>query len=231
MDDLINADTRKDVNCRRKPITIYFSGGKNAEQTSVSDHLLCDTTREHGCSRCAIKTPRLCCDLHGAKALIDALHPPTTVERLPGDSKRSRLKTYTTAPADMELKESLHQWRTAKTIEKYGHGGLADFGPGVVIPDAMLARIVDCAHHGKIESTEDLVRETKWAGVEVYGDEVLQLIRQVHPPARPPAFTTVELRDSRTSDSTPEVTALAPKAQRKCGACRQTGHTRKSLSL
>lgn len=171
--------------------------------------------------RCAPKTSRICCDLHdGAKALIDTLYPPATIARPPPEPRRSSLKDFVATPSDMELKNFLNNWRVSKVLDQFGQGGLMNFGPGVVMQNETLTRIVDCAHHDKINSIADLKNETKWDGADVHGEEVLDLIRKAHPPP-PPPFTTVPLPQHSGTSSGP-----LPKAKRdiRCGACGEKGH-------
>lgn len=123
----------------------------------------------------------------------------------------------------MELKDSLHNWRVSKVLDKFGQGGLANFGPGIVMQNETLTRIVDCAHHSKIRNTLDLKRETKWDGAEIFGDEVLALIRQVHPSLSP--FTSDPLASAASSATVP----AGPRKERMCSACGGTGHISASL--
>ncbi len=182
--------------------------------------MLCDTTNVKGCARCAVKRPRLCCDLHdGVKALIDALHPPATIKPPPSKPRRSAVKDFVATPADMDLKHALHQWRVSKVMEEYGQGGLASFGPGVVMPNETLSRIVACVHEDKIKDVQDVQRETKWCGVEDYGQEVLDIIQQLRPPSSALTTTPLPMPD-------PSKTGAKPKRVVKCGACGQEGHNR-----
>lgn len=41
---------------------------------------------------------------------------------------------------------------------------------------------MDCAHHGKIKTVEDLRREVDWSLVEELGPEVVRIITEVNPP-------------------------------------------------
>lgn len=204
-------------------ISVSFIFLTHAAET---DHLLCDTTKKEGCTRCAVQRSQLCCDLHdGAKVLIDALHPPTAIERPLCAPRRSPLKDYVATASDMELKDLLHNWRVSQVIGKFGQGGLANFGPGIVMQTETLTRIVDCAHHGKIKNTLDLKRETKWDGADTFGDDVLALIRQVHPSLSP--FTSEPLPSATSS-----VTAQdGLRKERTCSACGGTGHIRTSLPV
>ncbi|KAI0764462.1 hypothetical protein BC629DRAFT_1596723 [Irpex lacteus] len=154
---------------------------------------------------------RICCDLHdGAKELIDTLHPPTTIERPPCAPRRSPLKDYNASAAYMELKDFLHNWRVSKVLEKFGQG-LANFGHHNAKRNAHAALTI--ARSGILSISSE--RETKWDGTEVFGDEVLALIRQVHPP-----FTSDPLPSAASSATV----QAGPRKERTCSACGGTGH-------
>ncbi len=119
----------------------------------------------------------------------------------------------------MDLKHALHQWRVSKVIEEYGQGGLSSFGPGIVMPNETLSRVIACVHNSKIKDIQDLQRETKWCGVEDYGQEILDIIKQLRPSTS--ALTTTPL-------PMPDLTKAGSKSKRvsRCGACGQEGHNR-----
>ncbi|KAI6101838.1 hypothetical protein F5141DRAFT_1008755 [Pisolithus sp. B1] len=72
---------------------------------------------------------------------------------------------------------ALLDWCEDKTVTVYGWACLNDHG-AVIMTSTMLNCIVDCAHHCKILTCEDLKRETRWMNSDWYGDEVINLIQQ-----------------------------------------------------
>lgn len=46
------------------------------------------------------------------------------------------------------------------------------------MPNDTLDRIVDCAHHRKIQTPQDLKRETKWSKSEQFADDIIALIQK-----------------------------------------------------
>ena len=76
----------------------------------------------------------------------------------------------------MDLKQALHLFRKDAAVHKFGPAHLTDFGASAVMPNNVLQRIVDCVHHSKIKTKDDLVKETKWGGAEEYWEEVISLI-------------------------------------------------------
>lgn len=104
--------------------------------------------------------------------------------------------------------------------------------------DALLDRIVDCAHYSKITSIDQLERETKWPHTQELGSHVLAFI-QIHFPelvlisSRP---STPEPQSNRLNNilNTPTRRRQKKKAvptTRKCGACELVGHTKANTRL
>jgi hypothetical protein len=88
----------------------------------------------------------------------------------------------------------------------------------------MLQRIVDCAHFHKIESREQLEKETRWAGAAELGDEVIALVQEHCP--RPPAPvesdpTPLAVRNDNAVASSATVKVIKA---RKCSKCGSSGH-------
>jgi hypothetical protein len=60
--------------------------------------------------------------------------------------------------------------------------------------DEILQCIIDCAHEYKIESQEDLAKETQWTGVHDHAANVIKLIKAHHPkPLAAPLLTSMPL--------------------------------------
>ncbi|KAF8192846.1 P-loop containing nucleoside triphosphate hydrolase protein [Mycena galopus ATCC 62051] len=120
-----------------------------------------------------------------------------------------------------KLRDALHEFRKTATIEKFSKAVLKNSGPGVLMSNEVLQRIVDCAHLHKIESTEQLLKETRWAGAVEFGTEIIDLINEHCP--RPAA--------AAESDSPPfsfhgenGVASLKAVKSRKCSKCNATDH-------
>lgn len=77
-----------------------------------------------------------------------------------------------------ELERALEDWREEKTKDVYGWASLYDYGPCIIMPNARLDRIVDYVHHRKIQTPQDLKRETEWTGSEQFGDDIIALIQK-----------------------------------------------------
>ena len=56
----------------------------------------------------------------------------------------------------MELHDALNEFQENQTIKKFGLSHLKHSGPGLIMPNAALQRIIDCAHMLKIRSKDDL---------------------------------------------------------------------------
>lgn len=59
-------------------------------------------------------------------------------------------------PNDFNLRIALLDWRDEKTEKEFGRAHLHNLGGMLVMPNAILDHIVDCAHHFKIDTKEDL---------------------------------------------------------------------------
>ncbi|KAJ7231791.1 P-loop containing nucleoside triphosphate hydrolase protein [Mycena rebaudengoi] len=217
VDDMINAGSEsRQINCYRVPPRLYFGSDK-----TTSDHKACRTDLPDGCPRCVSKTPPIYCELctpsHFESFAIVDLPKPAPVP------SRSRLKAYKAEGDDMTLRDALHGFRLAATIAKFGHAVLKNNGPGMVLSNEVLQRIVDCAHQYKIQSTEQLMKETRWAGTGEFGAEVLELIN-IHRPIPkapdPPAAAPLVARD----DNILATPSLKPFQGRKCSKCGVAGH-------
>ncbi|KAG1880833.1 hypothetical protein F4604DRAFT_1578316 [Suillus subluteus] len=132
---------------------------------------------------------------------------------------------------DNEAADALDDWREQKTISTYGWSHLNDLGPSLVLPNCTLDRIVDCAHHRKINSILDLKKETGWTDSDRFGNEIITLIQRHAPPIASP-FVTMPLSYPSTGNvpvlatPCPAARTNAPtlKHKNKCSACNNEGH-------
>ncbi|KAG2365347.1 hypothetical protein BDR07DRAFT_1277187 [Suillus spraguei] len=100
---------------------------------------------------------------------------------------------------------------------------LNDFGATIIMPNAILDCIIDSAHHCKIQTIQDLKRETGWTDAEKFGDEVVVIVR-AHAPM---PFATNPLRPLT---AVPHPTVGSSMRKNKCSACRQEGHNGNVIS-
>ncbi|KAF7964397.1 hypothetical protein HWV62_8639 [Athelia sp. TMB] len=224
MDDMINAGTRREVGCSRKPVKLYFR-----QHEHISDHILCDpnTPNSTGCSRCAIHAPLICCELCSPDDFADFAR--VDVEGRKRARNRARIPKYEAQPHDMELRRALHLFRKNETIKVYGLSTLKNIGPSIILPNALLDRIVDCAHVGKISTIDQLKHETQWSRADVSGPSVLALITAHALPIQPAAVRAPIplIQPSPANGLVAPVRAIAPK---QCSSCKAFGHIKSNKS-
>lgn len=137
---------------------------------------------------------------------------------------RSRITKYEKTANDFTFQDALDEWREQKVVEVYGWYHLNDLGPTIVMPNAMLDRIVDCVHHQKIQNIVDLKKETGWTDVESFGEEVIALIKKYALLPRSAPFATTPLRPVTIPQSLVPVPAAVEKRRNRCSACGLEGH-------
>ncbi|KAI0674174.1 P-loop containing nucleoside triphosphate hydrolase protein [Trametes maxima] len=226
LDSLVNAATRP-FKCYRVPITAYYENDR-----AGVDFTQCVHTGD-GCARCRLLPSTICCSLCSPNHPIFAFLPTASPSTQPARSLRaSNVDTkYTMATQDHALRAALHQFRRTKTLSEYGRAILHNMGPGMVLGDNELVRIADCARARKLITLEDLYRETKWDLSWEHGDEVLELVKQYYPPAPSPLVATplrTQASDAHSEAAAAPSEASRPVVVRRCGACGQPGHTRRS---
>jgi len=143
--------------------------------------------------------PSICCDIHHPSEF--SIYDTPEVSKPPAAPQRSRITKYTKDKHDFQLINALSGWRETKTADVYGWPSLNDLGPSLVMPNVILDRIIDCAHHRKILNVQDLRRETGWSDAEMFGDEVIAVIMQYAAPL-PPPFISTPLRPNASSSNT-----------------------------
>ncbi|KAJ7626573.1 P-loop containing nucleoside triphosphate hydrolase protein [Mycena polygramma] len=216
MDDMINAGSeQRQIKCFRIPARLYFESDK-----AVSDHRECRTDLPDGCPRCVAQPPRICCELC-TPAHFENFAQMDLPLKEPTVPSRSRLGPYKAEASDMNLRDALHDFRRQATLARpNGRAILKNSGPGAVMSNEVLTRIMDCAHFFKIGSTEQLSRETRPAAE--YGVAVLDLIRLHRPipeaPLPPPPTPLTARSNNENAPETPLIRS------RKCGKCGATDH-------
>ena len=114
-----------------------------------------------GCPQCIVQAPTICCELC-TPAFFENI-ARVSIAKTKNQPPRTTLpaKTYQTTSQDMNLHNALHKFCKEKTIEKFGRACLRDTGPGIIMADDVLFRILHCAHFNVIETTEQLAKETQ----------------------------------------------------------------------
>ncbi|KAI5982404.1 P-loop containing nucleoside triphosphate hydrolase protein [Pisolithus albus] len=184
MDYLINAENRTGLKCRWKVFDVCFEN-----DAAEADHLMCDTDRPVGCDHCRIILASVCCDIHHPEEFLNLM---SSILKSPTAPPRSRIPKYDPTQRDHTLQNALDEWREQTTSAVYGWHHLNDIGPSIVMCNTTLGRIVNCAHHHKINSIQDLRRETAWPDADRYGGEVLSLIQRHAVPLASP-FISIPL--------------------------------------
>ncbi|KAI6111564.1 hypothetical protein EDD16DRAFT_1446771, partial [Pisolithus croceorrhizus] len=150
---LINAEEQSDGGCRRTVFNICFNTA--AEE---SDHHKCDSIDTCGCSHCNIMEPTTCCNIHNPS---DFSLYKSCVPKASHMTQCSCLLKYMKDKYNYALESALLDQCDKKTATVYGWACLNDDGP-VIMSNYMLDCIVDCVHHCKIETCQDLKREMGW---------------------------------------------------------------------
>jgi hypothetical protein len=152
LDDMINAKSRPEIGCFRRPAIVYFAQRKNGKLQCLhmlharviyyvlhtdSDHLDCQPDSPAGCSRCIIRQPSICCELCNPQ-LFEGFAQVDLKARPKRPRKRSPIKDYKPDACDLNLRDALHRFRQQETIKKFGHSGLKNSGPGLTMPNEVL---------------------------------------------------------------------------------------------
>ncbi|KAG2072889.1 hypothetical protein BDR04DRAFT_1012343 [Suillus decipiens] len=124
-------------------------------------------------------------------------------------------------------------WREEKMAENYGHSHLIDISPSIIMSDLILNCLVNCAHHEKMKTIEDLHKETHWPATEEYRPEVLNIIHCIIPvKVISVALTNTPLQHGPLSNplrggnvALPS-TVLVVKKTNRCSACQQEGYNK-----
>lgn len=77
---------------------------------------------------------------------------------------------------DFKFRTALNDYRREKTVQIFSRAHLYNLGPGAIMGDDILKRIVDCARAQKLDSLDALKKETKWSRADELGNGVLELV-------------------------------------------------------
>jgi len=201
----------------------------------VSLHLECDPSQPDGCSRCRPVPITICCDLHNPELLSLYKSPLIKIPRQPGQSRLVERETTAEDKEnqrknDTDLRNALETWRRDQVEKRYGRATLRNLGPSLVMGEKVRDRIVDCARHGKIKTTANLERETKWTHAVEYGSEIIKIIEIYYHSA------VIDLTASQSTQpllhvmfsENVEQGKLVPQSTKRqvtCSLCGMKGHT------
>lgn len=166
-----------------------------------------------GCPRCGENGSPICCDVEHPNYFKTFSIPPLKVDHTMCRSRIKPVKLNERTAADVKLIDALEDWCEATTKTRYGEAALLDFGPSLIMSTRVLDRIIDCVHHNKISSVQDLAHETRWDEVGRYGSEILAVIQAIYP--LPPLADNPEPQSSQGPPSAKKI---------RCGSCGQLGH-------
>ncbi|CDO76692.1 hypothetical protein BN946_scf184975.g1 [Trametes cinnabarina] len=248
MDCLVNAATRV-FRCYRKPITAFYENDRLSKAISSfrercpslityiieadEERCMADTGRD--CSRCSLPPSTVCCSLctpsHPLFSMLASIDEPLDK---PKASRTSQVDSkYTFNPRDIKLRDGLHALRRENTVRLFGLSHLDELGPGAVMSDEILKRIIDCARVYKLRDIEALYRETKWHRAHELGEAVLRLVHEVYPAPVPlapvdAALSGREMLDAHQQSSSSK--SGPSRIQRRCSACGAFGHIKTNVS-
>ncbi|KAF8185801.1 hypothetical protein K438DRAFT_1498286, partial [Mycena galopus ATCC 62051] len=140
------------------------------------DHLACRPDLEDGCPRCRIAPSTFSCECCTPAEFADFAR--VDLSKTKQQPKRSKIADYEADHIDFALRDALQTFRKSRAVELRGTAYYRNYGAAYVMPDEVMQRIVDCSRMHKIQTTADLLRETRWHRVAVAddGEQVLALI-------------------------------------------------------
>lgn len=152
------------------------------------------------------------------------------------NKKRSRVLKFDENDNDKRLRDLLYSWRDRRAAEVLAPALFTDFGPWLFIPDAIIERIIVCAHGLKenFKTEDDMRRETQCRRAVKFSVEIYEIIKSIWPAPLPPSpFTSTPLRPPlQPRPLTGNVTETpTPSGKRPicCGKCKQYGHNGKRI--
>lgn len=114
------------------------------------------------------------------------------------------------------LWKQLNEWRWKVATEVFGEPFTEDFGCFTFMPDEVLDRICDTAHHDLIISTDTLAKETRWHLAKEYGQSVIDIISKVRP--------AINLQPEPQAVAAVATTSGPKPREQTCTSCGQPGH-------
>ncbi|TBU21121.1 hypothetical protein BD311DRAFT_633283, partial [Dichomitus squalens] len=189
LDSLVNAGLRPWLLCYRKPIVAYYENDRISKSTLLFFQAFIHFTNlepdnrpchPQGCARCVLRPSPICCSLcsptHPLFAILPNPSHQSSSAQAASSARASKVSSAPMDPQDCQLQAALHTFRREQTIKVYGRRRLNSNGPGAIMGDEVLKRIVDCARSHKLGTVEALARETKWSRAHELGEEVLKIV-------------------------------------------------------
>ncbi|EJF63964.1 hypothetical protein DICSQDRAFT_54932, partial [Dichomitus squalens LYAD-421 SS1] len=194
LDSLVNAGLRPWLLCYRKPIVAFYENDRISKsnlssfQKVFSQFIIVTIEPDNrpchpqGCIRCVLKPSPVCCSLcsptHPLFAVLPSPSNQSSSAPTASSARASKVPSAPMDPQDVQLQAALHAFRREQTIKVYGQRRLNSNGPGAIMGDEVLRRVVDCARVHKLGTVEALARETKWSRAHELGDEVLRIVHR-----------------------------------------------------
>jgi hypothetical protein len=237
LNDMINAASCQEICCFRLPAIVYFAQRKSdrvlklfgiccsltrLRKLTDLDHLDCDTSNPAGCRCCIIHPPVVCCELCNPQHFTNfARSDPAFRPKQPKNC--AHIADYKADKYNMSLHDALNEFCEQETIKKFGLSRLKNSGPGLIMPNEVLERIVDCTHKQKITTKEHLQLKTRWSHVDTFSDAVLVITDMYRRPSI--AGTSVPGAAGGNLSTATTNPKKAPKiGKSRCGACGELGH-------
>jgi len=194
--------------CKSHAVHLIFPSLIPHNSIATDYFTLYDSTKETGCDHCRPCISGVCCDIcHPKEFSKFHIHLPEKAQKM---AAKSHIKAFDMTPQDTNLKHAIQNWRHEKALSKFWATTARTLGIQIFMSNQIINCIVGCAHYGKISTVDKLLKETDWTRERVsdYGEDILSLIHQHHPPA-----------------SETEVGPSSHKrAQVRCSACKEFGH-------
>ncbi|KAI1783376.1 P-loop containing nucleoside triphosphate hydrolase protein [Ganoderma leucocontextum] len=176
LDSFVNAGFRLSVRCYRKPITVFYENDK-----IDADSRACTPGSEGPCPRCVPMPSPICCSLCSPSHKLFDILPPLEADDSGAKAPSKQASKVTSTPmtsTDTRLQAALHAFRRDQTIKLFGCRHLNSNGPGAIMGNEILERIIECARVRKLADLDALYRETKWNRAQELGTDVLKIIHE-----------------------------------------------------
>lgn len=192
--------------------------------TIVTDSRVC-------CFRCKEQPPRICCGVCESRQQLSFCRLPPLVDvdssttTTPARRQtKVKLPNFTMDAHDTTLKHRLTEWRKETAARECG--GRFFFGTHVILPQPILQRIVELAHHGRLVDQLSLHTLAGWHAnlVKRYGAAVLAIVQQCAAPTPPPLPSPPPPLLASSSQPLPSKTRATRTGVRKCKGCGSLEH-------
>ena len=183
------------------------------------------------CLRCSIhgSNPSPCCDC------CNPNHPIFNIdmsEEFPKSRQSNKTKVSTTTwdSKDEELYTALKEWRQKIADQTFGKGN-GYFGPGHIMLEKVLTRLVDLNRLPLDLTLDNMAHESGWPDIFVkkHGNDIISLCAQHRPPPPPPLVLDDALPAAIVNP--PAKPSPHSRAVIQCSACKEFGHNSKSNRL